>query len=315
VFLDQTALAQRAAAVAASHPRANNQQQQAPHMWCDAVLAPLLELLPELRTALSRGHIPRVLVLNAYNLLHAHPSTKALLQDGLLHRARALLQLVVKEYAAEQHAYVVLVYDAVSLRAPQLTPGARRQRSSSSSSSGSGSAATSGTFTATSSSSGATRRVSVLSGRVSAVYEVGTEADTVIIHLVQELLDREAAAAAAGQLGPASGGPLVSVAVHTNDLRIQVGWLGGWLMAPSYGGGGGLAPLCLAAVVSPLTWPGISSARSIHAGGVQRRVDGSGRAPRPPRAVGGLPQPRAAVQRADACGTEAPPFPARRRRD
>jgi len=189
VFLDAQVLAAKAAAI------------QGSQQWFRDVMAPVTNIVPNLvqrlplaaspSTSSGRG-APTLLVVDGFNLLHQHPSTKQdILQDNL-HLAQQHMHKLLKAYAAQENVYVLVVYDAHSVsRSFGSSPSSRRQQ-----------------------------HVQSIDDRVSTVHEAGMEADTIIIDLVQQLVQREAAAGAAGHLGVTSPLQLI-LRVFTNDTRIQ----------------------------------------------------------------------------------------------
>jgi hypothetical protein len=194
--LSPEAMAARAAALQAN--------QQLNQKWLQQIVQPLTDLVPGLllqqqqQQASNRSNrsssstagaaavaMPTLLVIDGYNLLHQHSSTKQLILQGRLHEAQARLHTLLRTYIKQQPGlHALLVYDAHSV-----------SRNSSS-----------------------TRQQ--LADRLHTVYKAGQEADSVIIDLVERLLLREAAAAEAGHLG-LSTPTFCTLVVHTNDNRIK----------------------------------------------------------------------------------------------
>lgn len=191
--LSPEAMVAKAAALQADH-RGRSQK------WLKQILQPLTDLAPallppQLQHANRRSSsgstagaapTPTVLVIDGYNLLHQHSSTKQLILQDRMHEAQARLHTLLRAYTQQQQGgnlHALVVYDAHSV-----------SRNSSS-----------------------TRQQ--LGGRLHTVYKAGQEADSVIISLVESLLQREAAAAAAGHLGLYAP-TFCTLLVHTNDNRI-----------------------------------------------------------------------------------------------
>jgi predicted RNA-binding protein with PIN domain len=196
--LSAEALAAKAAAVQAN---ASITQQ-----WWRHVVQPLTDLVPALVKHPSRdlstrstrtGNIssraqqslPTLLVIDGFNLLHQHPSTKRLIDDAEdMYAAQQHMHTLLRQYAEQKRVHVLLVYDAY-----RVPPSSRSRQT-----------------------------LTKLDYRVSTLHEAGKEADTVIIELVSNVLTREAAAAAQGHLGTQAP-QLCNIHVHTNDNRIQEG--------------------------------------------------------------------------------------------
>jgi predicted RNA-binding protein with PIN domain len=123
------------------------------------------------------------MVIDGYNFLHYHPTTKQLLSADRVGEARALLHQLLSLYAAEQKLDVRVVYDATTVA-----------------------------FTGED-------RVSRVSDRVQIMFRAGHEADNVIITAVRDLQQQSAADTAAGLPARAAAGR--RVVVITNDRRIQ----------------------------------------------------------------------------------------------
>jgi predicted RNA-binding protein with PIN domain len=123
------------------------------------------------------------MVIDGYNFLHYHPTTKQLLSADRVDEARALLHQLLGLYAAEQKLDVRVVYDATTVA-----------------------------FTGED-------RVSRVSDRVQIMFRAGHEADNVIITAVRDLQQQSAADTAAGLPARAAAGR--RVVVVTNDRRIQ----------------------------------------------------------------------------------------------
>jgi hypothetical protein len=183
--LSPEAMAAKAAAVQAD--RTTSQK------WLRHVVKPLTDLMPVLlahQNFSSRGgvqatSVPTILVIDGYNLLHQHSSTKQLIAQDQMHQAQHRLHTLLREYTQQQQGlYALVVYDAHSV---SRTSSSTRQQ---------------------------------LSSKVTAIYEAGQEADSVIISLAETLLNREAAAAAQGHLGLFTPS-FCSLVVHTNDNRIK----------------------------------------------------------------------------------------------
>jgi predicted RNA-binding protein with PIN domain len=124
-----------------------------------------------------------VTVIDGYNFLHYHTTTKQLLSADRVDEARALLHQLLGLYAAEQRLGVLVVYDATSVSATGED------------------------------------RVSRVSDNVQIMFRAGHEADNVIITAVRDLQQQSAAATAAGLPARAAAGR--RVVVVTNDRRIQ----------------------------------------------------------------------------------------------
>jgi predicted RNA-binding protein with PIN domain len=122
-------------------------------------------------------------VIDGYNFLHYHPTTKQLLSADRVDEARALLHQLLGLYAAEQKLDVLVVYDASTVA------------------------------------STGEDRVSRVSDNVQIMFRAGHEADNVIITAVRDLQQQSAAATAAGVPARAAAGR--RVVVVTNDRRIQ----------------------------------------------------------------------------------------------
>jgi predicted RNA-binding protein with PIN domain len=198
--LSAEALAAKAAAVQAD---ASITQQ-----WWRHVVQPVTDLVPALDKHPSRDlstrstrngssnsskaqqSLPTLLVIDGFNLLHQHPSTKRLIDDGDMYAAQQHLHTLLRQYAEQKKRHILVVYDAY--RVPSRSGSSTRSQ----------------------------QTLAKLDYRVSTLYEAGKEADTVIIELVSNVLTREAAAAAQGHLG-AQAPQLCNIHVHTNDNRIQ----------------------------------------------------------------------------------------------
>jgi predicted RNA-binding protein with PIN domain len=136
-------------------------------------------------------------MIDAYNFLHFHPSTKLLIQHDKMEQARSHLHFLLKHYTEQKKQLrVVLVYDAVSL--PRTT-------------------------TTSSSSSSSSLEEFVVSDNVTCIKQPGCEADTVIIDYVRRLYQQlaQAPAAAAPELLSQEQQQRPRITVITNDQRIQ----------------------------------------------------------------------------------------------
>jgi hypothetical protein len=161
--------------------------------WLRNVVKPLTDLMPALlqhHNLSSSGvaqapSLPTILVIDGYNLLHQHSSTKQLIAQDQIHQAQHKLHTLLREYTQQQQGlYALVVYDAHSV---SRTSSSTRQS---------------------------------LGSKVTAIYKAGQEADSVIISLAESLLNREAAAAAQGHLGLFTPS-FCSLVVHTDDNRIK----------------------------------------------------------------------------------------------
>lgn len=130
----------------------------------------------------SRAAHPVVLI-DGYNLLHFHPSTKQMMLDDRVEEARSYLHIILKSFAAEHRSceYVV-VYDATSVSQSAADVDVR------------------------------------ISDQVRAVFRAGRDADSVIINTIQQHHDEAWREAAAG-VAPGSS-QQQSYLVYTNDKRI-----------------------------------------------------------------------------------------------
>jgi predicted RNA-binding protein with PIN domain len=131
----------------------------------------------------STAAVATAIVIDGYNFLHYHPTTKQLMSIDQVDQARALLHQLLDLYAAEQKQEVLVVYDATTVSATGED------------------------------------RVSRVSDNVQIMFRAGHEADNVIITAVRDLHEQHAAAAAAGLPACAAAGR--RVVVVTNDKRIQ----------------------------------------------------------------------------------------------
>lgn len=230
-YLSQEALAAKAAAL--------QQTSQSADKWRHHVIQPLINIAPEhlrrrltnsssssssrklgggaqhRQTATAAGGtvVPSLLVVDALNLLHAHKSTKQLIEQDHMDLAQQHMHKLLARYAQEQHTHVLLVYEAYNV--PRLQP-----RRSSSSRGGFTSSSSSSSSSQPSQPSSQHQEVSSISTRVNKLREAGKSADTFIIDLIRELVSREARAAAQGFLG-ISGPTLCNITVHTNDNAIR----------------------------------------------------------------------------------------------
>eukprot|EP00878_Enallax_costatus_P006998 GHUV01007332.1.p1 GENE.GHUV01007332.1~~GHUV01007332.1.p1 ORF type:complete len:433 (+),score=148.76 GHUV01007332.1:403-1701(+) len=145
----------------------------------------------------SAGHFPTVIakpakrhaahpvvLIDGYNLLYYHGSTRLLMEQDKVEVARSYLHVILKQYAAEHsRSEYYVIYDATSV--PQSKPDCEFR----------------------------------IADRVTAVYKAGQEADSVIMHTIQQQHEAAYRAAQAGA-GPASSQQRTYI-VYTNDKRIH----------------------------------------------------------------------------------------------
>uniref|UniRef100_A0A383VCX3 NYN domain-containing protein n=1 Tax=Tetradesmus obliquus TaxID=3088 RepID=A0A383VCX3_TETOB len=124
-----------------------------------------------------------VTVIDGYNFLHYHPTTKRFMTVDQVDQARAMLHKLLAAYAAQQQEEFRVVYDATTVSASGED------------------------------------RVYPIGNYVQVMFRAGHDADSVIIDAVKALQEQAAAAAAAGL--PARGSAGQRVTVVTNDRRIQ----------------------------------------------------------------------------------------------
>lgn len=133
--------------------------------------------------AARNSAVQAVVLIDGYNLLHFHPSTKQLMQQDRVEEARSYIHQLLSVHAEHGKCDYYVIYDATSV--PYWQPDVETS----------------------------------ISPRVTAVYKAGQEADSVIISTVQQHHTTAWQEASAGvSYGSSQQGKYL---VYTNDTRIQ----------------------------------------------------------------------------------------------